>query len=226
MKLSENTLAVLKNFVSINSNIEFKKGTKLATIAPTKTVLAKATVADDFPKDFCIHDLNQFLAIFNMNKDCEIEFDEKNVIIKSTKTKTSTRYRTASKNTIVSPPEKEITLPSSDVVFTLTADDLNTILKNANLLQSDHVTFHSQGEKIVVNACNENDDSAHVAETEVADGNGKKFKAVFLTENLKMMPGSYEVTISFKGISHFKSSKDDIEYWIAIETKHSKFEEQ
>lgn len=223
MKLSENTLAVLKNFVTINSNIEFKKGTKLTTIAPTKTVLAKANITDDFPQDFCIHDLNQFLSIFNVNKDCEISFDDRHVFFKSNKTKTS--YRTANRNTIVTPPDKELTLPSSDVSFTLSADDLQTIIKNANLLQSNHVTIKSEGDVIYIDACNEDDDSAHIASTEIATGNGKKFKAVFLTENLKMMPGSYEVTISFKGISHFKSVNGDIEYWIAIETKHSKFGE-
>lgn len=223
MKLSENTLAVLKNFVNINSNIEFKKGTKLATIAPTKTVLAKANITDDFPQDFCIHDLNQFLSIFNINKDCEIDFDDKHVVFKSGRTKTW--YRTAAKNTIVAAPDKELKLPSIDVTFTLSADDLSSVLKNANLLQSKHVTISSDGEKIIINTCDEEDDSAHVASTEIADGNGKKFKAVFLTENLKMMPGSYDVSISFQGLSQFKSSNGDIEYWIAIEAKHSKFGE-
>lgn len=223
MKLSENTLAVLKNFVNINSNIEFKKGTKLATIAPSKTVLAKATITDDFPQDFCIHDLNQFLSIFNINRDCEIDFDDKHVVFKAGRTKTW--YRTAAKNTIVAAPDKELKLPTVDVSFTLSADDLSSVLKNANLLQSKHVTISSDGEKITINTCDEEDDSAHVASTEIADGNGKTFKAVFLTENLKMMPGTYDVAISFQGLSQFKSSNGDIEYWIAIEAKHSKFGE-
>ena len=73
MKLSSETLAVLKNFVSINASIEFKTGNKLATISPTKTVLAKATIKDTFPQDFCIHDLNQFLSVHSLDKDCDKE---------------------------------------------------------------------------------------------------------------------------------------------------------
>ena len=63
MKLSNETLSVLKNFAGINSGIEFKKGNKLTTISSGKTVLAKATLKDEFPQDFCVYDLNQYFKI-------------------------------------------------------------------------------------------------------------------------------------------------------------------
>ena len=223
MKLSSETLAVLKNFVSINASMEFKTGNKLATISPTKTVLAKATIKDEIPQDFCIHDLNQFLSVHSLDKDCELDFDSKHVIFKSGKRKTN--YRTTSRNVIVTVPDKELTLPSVDANFSLTSADLADILKSASILQSPNIAIESDGEKIFVTAFDANDDAAHVNSTEITDGNGTKFKAVFLTENLKMMPDSYEVEISSKGLASFKNTKGDIQYWIAIEAKHSKFGE-
>lgn len=221
MKLSSETLAVLKNFVSINASMEFKTGNKLATISPTKTVLAKATIKDEIPQDFCIHDLNQFLSVHSLNKDCELDFDSKHVIFKSGKSKTN--YRTASRNVIVTVPDKELSLPSVDVSFSLSSSVLADILKSSSILQSPNVAIESDGDKIFITAFDANDDAAHTNSTEIVDGNGTKFKAVFLTENLKMMPDSYEVEISSKGLASFKNTKGDIQYWIAIEAKHSKF---
>lgn len=221
MKLSSETLAVLKNFVSINASMEFKTGNKLATISPTKTVLAKATIKDEIPQDFCIHDLNQFLSVHSLNKDCELDFDSKHVIFKSGKSKTN--YRTASRNVIVTVPDKELSLPSVDVSFSLSSSVLADILKSSSILQSPNVAIESDGDKIFITAFDANDDAAHINSTEIVDGNGTKFKAVFLTENLKMMPDSYEVEISSKGLASFKNTKGDIQYWIAIEAKHSKF---
>ena len=112
MKLSNETLNVLKNFAGINSGIEFKTGNKIATISSTKTVLAKATLPDEFPQDFCIYDLNQFLSVHSLGKDTELDFDANNVVFKSGRSKT--KYRMTAKTMIVSAPEKELTLPSID----------------------------------------------------------------------------------------------------------------
>lgn len=219
MKLSNETLTILKNFASINSGIEFKQGNKIATISATKTVLAKAGLKDQFPEDFCVYDLNQFLSVHSLNKETELEFDTSNVIFKSGRSKI--KYRKTSKNMIVTPPEKDLNLPSVDVSFTLKDEDLNNLLKTASVLQSPCVAFESDGDKIYVTSFDPKDNSSHTNSTEVADGNGKTFKAIFLTENLKMIAGSYEVEVSSKGLASFKNTKEDIQYWIAIESKDS-----
>jgi len=122
---------------------------------------------------------------------------------------------------IVTPPDKDLTLPSVDVSFTLSEDDLSSILKTASILQSPNISISSDGAKIYITTCDAKDNSAHTDSTEIADGNGKKFKALFLTENFKMISGSYEVQISSKGLSYFKNTKEDMQYWIAIEAKDS-----
>ena len=222
MKLSTETLSVLKNFATINSGIEFKAGKNISTISSTKTVLAKATLKDEFPEDFCIYDLNQFLSVYSLNKDPELDFEPSDVIFKSGRSKT--KYRKTAKEMIVTVPDKVLTLPSVDVSFTLTEEDFSSILKSASILQSPNIAVESDGEKVAVTCFNAKDNSAHTNSIEVAEGNGNSFKAVFLTENLKMVAGSYDVEISSKGLSSFKNTKEEIQYWVAIEAKESKFE--
>jgi hypothetical protein len=224
MKLSNETLNVLKNFAGINSGIEFKTGNKIATISSTKTVLAKATLTDEFPQDFCIYDLNQFLSVHSLGKDTELDFDSNNVIFKSGRSKT--KYRMTAKSMIVSAPEKELTLPSIDGSFKLKDEDLAQALKNSAVLGSPNIAFESDGSKISVTNFNAKDDSAHTNTIEIGTtDNDKQFKAVFLVENFKMIPGTYNVQVSSKGLASFVNEKGDLQYWIAIEAKESKFGE-
>lgn len=223
MKLSNETLTVLKNFSTINQGLQFKKGTKLTTVSAGKTVLAQAVLKDDFPQDFCVYDLNQFLSVHSLNKDSEIDFTESDIIFKSGKKKTN--YRMTAKEMIVVPPEKEINLPSVDCEFSLSAEDYDSIMKAANVLSSPHIGVQSNGDSIEVVTFDANDNSAHTNSTQVGEGNGKNYKIVFKTENIKLIPGNYDVKISFKGIGHFQNTKEDIQYWIAFEAKETKIGE-
>jgi hypothetical protein len=223
MKLSNETLTVLKNFSSINQGIQFKKGKKLTTVSAGKTVLAQAILKDEFPQDFCVYDLNQFLSVHSLFKDSEIDFNSSDVIFKSGKRKTN--YRMTAKEMIVVPPEKELTLPSIDCEFSLSAEDYDSIIKAASVLSSPHVGVQSNGDAVEVITFDALDNSAHTNSIQVGEGNGKKYKIVFKTENIKLIPGSYDVKISFKGIAHFKNTKDDIQYWIAFEAKETKIGE-
>jgi hypothetical protein len=220
MKLSNETLTVLKNFSSINQGIQFKKGKKLTTVSAGKTVLAQANLKDEFPQDFCVYDLNQFLSVHALFKDTEIDFDGSNIIIGNGRK--NTKYRMTAKEMIVVPPEKEITLPSVDCSFTLTAEDYESVMKSANVLSSPHIGVVSDGEQVELQAFDAQDDSAHTFSIDVGEGNGTKYKIVFKAENIKLIPGSYDVEISFKGIAHFTNTKEDIQYWIAFEAKETK----
>jgi len=224
MKLSTETLSVLKNFAGINSGLEFKSGNKLSTISSTKTVLAKATLKDTFPQDFCIYDLNKFLSVHSLYKETELDFDPQKVIFKSGRSKTN--YVTTAKNMIVSVPAKDLKLPSVDGSLKLTEEDLAQILKVASVLQTPNIAFESDGNKLYVTLFDSKDDSVHTNTTEIGDTTtGKKFKAVFLVENFKMVLGTYNVEISKAGLAHFVNEAGDLEYFIAIEAKESKFED-
>jgi hypothetical protein len=221
MKLSPETITVLKNFATINHAIQFKSGNKLSTVSPGKTVLAQAVLKDSFPEDFCIYDLNQFLSVYSINKNPEINFDINDVVFNSGRSKI--RYRKTQKEMIVIPPEKEIKLASVDCSFTFTDEDYASVLKTANILSSPNISVFSDGETIQISTFDASDDSAHTNTLDVGEGNGKKYKIIFKTENIKMIPGTYKVEISFKGIGHFKNTKEDIQYWIAFESKGTEY---
>ena len=222
MKLSTETLTVLKNFSSINQNLEFKQGNKLTTISPSKSVLAQAILKDELPQSFCVYDLNQFLLVHSMFKgDVELEFDASNVTFKGGRSKT--KYRMASKDTIVVPPEKEIKLNQIDYSFTLSETDYTEILRSAAILSSPNIAIKSDGDVVELIAYDAKDDSQHTSSIKVGEANGHSFNLVFRTENLKMIQGTYDVEVSFKGLANFKNTKEQIQYWIAIESKESTF---
>ena len=223
MKLSNETINVLKNFSTINSGLKFRQGNVLSTINQTKSILVEAKVAEEFPQDFCVYDLPQFLGYVNMYTDGDITIDDTNVTF--TSGRRNTKYRLTSENQIYVAPQKSLTLPSVDVEFFLTEEDLAWLMKSAALSQSPNIAVESDGETMTLTTFDATDNSAHTNSCQVQDGNGQKYKLVFKTDNLKLIPGAYDVKISSKGISHFVSNKLDIQYWIAIESSASKFGE-
>ena len=134
MKLSDSTLSLLKNFSTINQSILFKQGSKLRTISVMKNILAEATISEELPQDFGIYDLGQFLNGMGLHQSPELDFaHDSYVVIKEGKMRS--KYFFADANVIITPPEKPITLPSEDVTFELSTDQLDKLLKAAAIYQ-------------------------------------------------------------------------------------------
>ena len=216
MKLSDKTLSVLKNFSSINQSIFFKQGSKLRTISVMKNILAEATITEEFSKDFGIYDLNQFLNVnTSIFKSPDLDFSNDGyVVIREGKMRQ--RFFFADPNVIVVPPEKEISLPSEDVCFELSTEQLNTLIKAAAVNQLPDIS--AVGEAGVVKLVvrdkkndTSNDFAVVVGETE------NEFCFNFKVENIKVLPGTYEVVVSQKLLSRFTSKNHDLTYYIALE---------
>jgi ribosomal protein L28 len=212
MKLSKETVALIKNFAGINSNLLLKSGNKLATISAQKNVMADATVTETFP-DFGIYDLNEFLGAMSLFDDPELEFTDKFVSIKQGGSNIKFFAADAS---VLTAPQKAITFPEAEINFTVTANILNMIHKTASVLRAADVSIVGDGSKI----------TAVVGDKKNATGNSfsepvgqtdKTFKVNLKVENLKMLPGEYEVSISSKKISRFKSPSSDLVYYVAVE---------
>ena len=130
MKLSDNTLTILKNFAGINNSILVKQGTRLRTISVAKNILAEADIIEEFPRNFAVYDLNQFLNGLGLHKDPELDFtNDSHIVIREGKRRV--KYFFADPNVIISPPEKEIQLPSQDVCFQLESASLEKLVKAA-----------------------------------------------------------------------------------------------
>ena len=220
MKLSNETLSILKNFGAINSGILFKKGKTLRTVSPHKNVMAEATVSDEFPTDFGVYDLNNFLSVLSLHKEePTIDFQDNNVLISGLQGRSKIKYRFCAPNMIVVAPEKPIAMPDPEIAFELSDSDLDWVIRSSSVLSSPNIAVVSDGSKVSVVAFDSSDSSAHTDSLEVADGNGDKFRFIFKTENLsKLFEGAYDVQISSKGISNFKHKGVDLQYWISTET--------
>jgi hypothetical protein len=215
MKLSDKTFDLLKNFAGINQSILVKEGNKLRTISVMKNILAEAVIEEEFPKDFGIYDLNQFLNGINLYQSPELDFgNDGHVTIREGKSRS--KYFFADPNVIVTPPDKSITLPSEDVCFLLDTKQLDKLLKAAAIYQLPDLSVVGEAgvvKLVVRDKKNDtsNDFSIVVGETDDV------FTFNFKVENIKIIPGSYEVVISSKLLSRFVNKSFDVTYYIAME---------
>ena len=224
MKLSDNTLTLLKNFATINQGIMFKKGKTLRTVSSQKNVMAEATINEEIPTDFGVFDLNNFLSVLSLHKDDPVlDFQDNNVLISGLQGRSKIKYRFCAPHMIVAAPDKAIAMPDPEVSFSLSQEDFDWILKAASVLSSPFIAVESDGSKLSVTTFDPQNDSAHTESLEIANGTGNKYKMLFKVENLKMVSGAYDVKISSKGISNFKHKTLNLQYWIATETG-SKYE--
>jgi len=215
MKLSESTVSLLKNFSSINQSILFKEGQKLRSISVMKNILVEANVSEEFPKDFGIYDLNQFLNGLSLHSSPDLDFDnDQYVVIKEGRSRS--KYFFADPSVIVAPPEKEITLPTEDVCFQLTSQQLEKLKKAASVYQLPDISVIGDAGVIKLVARDKKNDTSNdfsiiVGETE------EEFVFNFKEENLKIVPGTYDVIVSSKLLSKFTNQNLDVTYYIALE---------
>jgi hypothetical protein len=228
MKLSNETSAVLKNFAAINSNIVINPGNEIKTIAEAKNILAKATVTESFDTTFGIYDLNEFLGVTGMFDDPELNIADDSLSINISQDRRAVKYF-FSDPSILTSPSKDITMPSTEVTFKLSAEDMASLRRASSTLGvTDVVVESEQGSKNVslvvtdVKDPTSNSFNIDVGECDCADD---AFKFVFNIGNFKFVTGDYEVTISSKLISHFKNLNASVEYWVALE-KNSTYGEK
>jgi gp45 sliding clamp, C terminal len=229
MKLSPDTVSVLKNFAGINQSLIFPTNKQLGTIAESKTILAQVKIDEEFPREFGIYDLNEFLSTLGLFGDPDLNFEDSNLAIKDSvaKTRSSCKYFYADVSMIPEFPNTDKILKavkSAEIKFDLSEEDLERILKAAGTLQSKHLAVESDGKKILLSALDAGNATSNKYSIEVAKGTGAKFRMLFKTDSFKLLKGGYEVRISKQKISQFKHSVRELTYWIALEDE-STYEE-
>ncbi len=219
ISLSQRTLDVLKNFSTINSNILVKPGNKLVTISPVKNVMSEAIVEEDFETEFGIWDLGKFLGTISLFDKPEFEFHDKFVLIRDEKKKSEVTYH-YSEPRLLTTVNKEINMPESVVDCTITQEILNDILKASSVLQVNDIAIRSNGDGVEIVALDKADATTNNYSIDLGNlpTSDVDFTFYFKSENLKMLPGEYDVKITDKVISQFKRVNDELTYWIALES--------
>ena len=219
MKLSDSTLTLLKNFSNINQSILFKKGKSLRTISVMKNILAEATINEELPKDFGIYDLNQFLNGLSLHNNPDLDFTNDNyVVIREGRSRS--KYFFADPNVIICPPEKSIELPSEDVSFELKTEQLDKLLKAAGIYQLPDLSAIGEDGVVKLVVRDKKNETSNTFAVVVGETEGN-FVFNFKVENIKLIPGSYDVVVSSKLISKFTCREHDLSYYIALEPDSS-----
>ena len=215
MKLSDNALAILKNFAGINNSILVKEGNKLRTISVAKNILAEAEIKEEFPRDFAIYDLNQFLNGLSLHQDPDLDFQQDNYLsIKEGKRRV--KYFFADPNVIIAPPEKDITLPTQDVCFQMDSVTLEKLTKAAAVYQLPDLSVIGEAGVIKLVVRDKKNDTSNEYAIVVGETD-KEFTFNFKVENIKIIPGAYDVVVSSKLLSQFTNTQHDLKYYIALE---------
>ena len=217
MKLSNNTISVLKNFASINQNLMIKEGKEITTMSAMKNIVARAEVEETFPQEVAIYDLNEFLSALSLFKSPNLEFDSTFVTItEENNPKTALKYF-YSDPSVVTTPSKMITMPSNEVTFTLDSSTLSNITKAAAVIGSADLVLEKSNGTSSLTVKDKKNDTANSYSMGVDTKGEGNFSFFFKVENLKLVEGKYTVEISSKNISHMKNESIPIEYWIALE---------
>jgi len=223
MKLTKETIAILKNFAIIQPNLMFKAGSELKTIAEAKNIVAKATITEQIPQDFGIYDVNDFLSSLSLFNDPTFDFSEDGKSAYISEGKSSLTYFFSEESSLTF-PQKDVSMPQTDVSFVLTDTVLSSLKRATSLLSVSTVAIEDAGSGMVIRVKDAKNNTSNSYGTEVEGNNGNhNFKFHFDISNFKILPGDYDVSISGKLISHFKHKTLPIEYWIALE-KSSTYE--
>ena len=215
MKLSDNALAILKNFAGINNSILVKEGNKLRTISVAKNILAEAEIKEDFPRDFAIYDLNQFLNGLSLHQDPDLDFQQ-DTYLSIKEGKRRVKYFFADPNVIIAPPEKEITLPTQDVCFQMDSVTLEKLVKAAAVYQLPDLSAIGEAGVIKLVVRDKKNDTSNEYAIVVGETD-KEFEFNFKVENIKIIPGAYDVIVSSKLLSQFTNTQHNLKYYIALE---------
>ena len=215
MNLSDKTLTILKNFAGINNSILVKQGTQLRTISVAKNILAEARIDEEFSRDFAIYDLNQFLNGLGLHQDPELDFKEDSYLT-IREGRRRVKYFFADPAVIISPPEKAITLPSEDIRFKLESTCLEKLLKAAAVYQLPDLSAIGEAGVIKLVARDKKNDTSNEFAIVVGETD-KEFTFNFKVENIKIIPGAYDVVVSQKLLSKFTNESLDLNYFIALE---------
>ncbi len=225
MKLSNETVTVLKNFSTINQNLVIKAGNKLSTMSAMKNIVASADVQEDFPQDFAIYDLNEFLAALSLFEKIDLDFKNDFVVITEGGDSRRALQYWYSDPSVVTHPKTDITMPDPDVQFQFASSTLAEVTKAASIIGAPDMVLEgtSKGNAVLKVTDKKNATANDFKVGLSVDENTKDvpYKFWFKVENLKLIPGSYEVNVSSKKISHFSNTKAPVRYFIALEPESS-----
>ena len=227
MQLSNYTLQALRNFKTINSHLVIHPGNRLSTIADGLNIIATTEVDETFPMLIGIYDLGEFLTILDLVSEPQISFNEKFATISDLAGRVKIKYFFSSPENLTQ-PKKLIEMPPAEVKFSLDLATLNSLKRAASALQLTTVSITGSDKMITLSVVDAENSTSNQFSVDVpGSAQSNDFCFIFDISNLRVIPADYEVEISSRRISSFKSTnlEKQMTYWIALE-KSSRYAAQ
>jgi hypothetical protein len=213
--LSKTTLAVLKNFASMNSNLHVMPGNIIKTITPSMTGMAKVEVEEEFDTEFGIWDLNKFLGVISLFNNPSFEFHDKYVRISGNNSSVVNYYY--SDPSLLTIPTKEVMMPDVVAETTITQEMFNEITRTSSVLQLPDISFQSKDDDFYVIVSDRNDPTSNSSEIKLdGETNGADFSFNFKIDNIKLLPGNYKISFA-KKVGRFENENINLTYWFAAQ---------
>jgi hypothetical protein len=220
---SKNTLSILKNFSSLNSNLLVKPGNVIKTITPSKNGMAVATVEETFDTEFGIWDLNKFLGVISLFNTPNFSFGEKSVKIKNGGSSVVNYYY--SEPRLLTVPTKDVNMPAVNVGINLSEKQFSELQKAASVMQLPDLSFTVDDTDIVAMVSDLSDPTTNTYKVVVDENwNGPDFMFNFKMENIKILPGDYQVNFAKNIVGEFVNKNISLKYWFAMEANTSKYD--
>ena len=218
MKLSTETLGVLTNFQTINPSIVIKPGALVKTLSDDKCILAEAKLEEDFPSTFGIFDLAQFINnITTLGQDnTEIDFEDQENVAKFKNNGFSVSFRACKPELITAPPEKELPMDDITLEVVLKGEEFRKFIKLANMNDLKIIALENREGKVYITA-NDGSDTSNGVEHLVGETDKPDTSIRFMTNHMKMIPGTYTVT-STPSFAKFVSQNGNMKYYIVAQS--------
>lgn len=226
MKISQNTIAILKNFSTINGNFWYQgNGNVISTISPMGNIFVDATIEEDFGKEFCIYDLSDFLSAVSIAEEPNITLYEKHVDISWKNSKIKYGYADSEifdvENSSFRYLKDGFSMPKSEISFVLDVDNISAIRKASAILKAQHISIASNNGVIQLKSYDKTNPNSNQYEVSLSETTTHEFNMILSIENLKTIVGDYNVSISSSNIAHFQKTTGDVNYYIAMDETSS-----
>jgi hypothetical protein len=221
---SKNTLAILKNFSNLNSNLLVKEGNVIKTITPSKNGMAVATVEETFDTEFGIWDLNKFLGVISLFNNPSFDFGEKSVKIKNGGSSVVNYYY--SEPRLLTVPTKDVVMPPVNICTEMTERQFSELQKAASVMQLPDLVFTSDDDNIIAMVCDIADptSNSYKVTLDTRDIPVPEFTFHFKMENIKILPGDYKINFAKNVVGEFVNKNINLKYWFAMEANTSNYE--
>lgn len=216
MKLTPEVITTLKNFCSINTNLVVKAGNRIRTKSIAGQLLGEVNFEDvTFPVDFAIYDLNEFIGVLSMFSEPELVFEEGLLTIKQGKLSVKYRYGDVETFKVV-PPQNELKQPPCEINFSIEQSEFANLIRAASIMKLEEIAIVSDGEKVVAKAYDANNPLSNDFSIDLDLEADVPYTMIMAVDNLKLIPGDYDVSITSKKVAFFKNKKMSLSYVVMM----------